>query len=201
MLSEVKHSRVSKLRFKESPIDDSQWGKILSTVLLQEPHDPKDSVVTILEDLEVVSVITGQQLIITFRRNISGIYQKVGEIILKKDESQEIDAVAWGGTAVARASSLEDAAKELTQKLEDHKMRAQKLEEQLEDLIQAKAEHEDNLMEKLRDLLNEKKLKIRDQQRLLATAKVNPSRGNVPSQRPCSLLTFRQSPRPKTLGI
>jgi hypothetical protein len=43
-------------------------------------------------------------------------------------------------------------------------------------LITAKANHEAGLLGKFRDLLNEKKAKIRDQQRLLATAKVDPKK-------------------------
>lgn len=52
-----------------------------------------------------------------------------------------------------------------------------KLNEQLEDLIRAKQEHETLLLEKFQALLNAKKLKIRDQQRLLAGAKVDPQKG------------------------
>lgn len=48
-----------------------------------------------------------------------------------------------------------------------------KLNQQLEDLIKAKSEHEDALLQKFASLINSKKLKIRDQQRLLATAKVD----------------------------
>ncbi len=51
-----------------------------------------------------------------------------------------------------------------------------KLNAQLEELIVAKTNHETELLEKFRDLLNEKKAKIRDQQRLLATAKVDPKK-------------------------
>jgi len=47
------------------------------------------------------------------------------------------------------------------------------LTKQLDDLLEAKKEHEDLLLEKVALLLNEKKLKIRDQQRLLSTAKVD----------------------------
>jgi hypothetical protein len=44
-------------------------------------------------------------------------------------------------------------------------------------LIRAKEEHEDALLHKFAELLNAKKLKIRDQQRLLATAKVDAEKG------------------------
>lgn len=50
------------------------------------------------------------------------------------------------------------------------------LKKQLEDLLKAKKDDEHQLLEKFRDLLNEKKLKIRQQQRLLAAADVDPAR-------------------------
>ena len=51
-----------------------------------------------------------------------------------------------------------------------------KLNEALEELVRLKIEHEDGLLEKFSLLLNEKKLKIRDQQRLLTGATVDPAR-------------------------
>lgn len=57
--------------------------------------------------------------------------------------------------------------------LETQKNTIAKLTKQLEDLLEAKQQHEDLLLEKVALLLNEKKLKIRDQQRLLSTAKVD----------------------------
>jgi len=51
-----------------------------------------------------------------------------------------------------------------------------KLNGQLEELINAKSEHESQLISKFVQLLNEKKLKIRNQQRLLASARVDPSK-------------------------
>ena len=50
---------------------------------------------------------------------------------------------------------------------------AGKLREQLEQLIAAKAEHEETLLRKFSELLNAKKRRIRDQQRLLKQATVN----------------------------
>jgi hypothetical protein len=52
-----------------------------------------------------------------------------------------------------------------------------RLEEQLQGLVDEKLAHENALLQKFADLLNSKKLKIRDQQRLLAGAKVDPSTG------------------------
>lgn len=49
-----------------------------------------------------------------------------------------------------------------------------KLSAELDDLVKAKKEHENELLQKFAELLNTKKLKIRDQQRLLSDAKVDP---------------------------
>lgn len=64
--------------------------------------------------------------------------------------------------ATARAVELESQANEL--------------KSHLADLLKAKEDDEKHLLEKFQDLLNEKKLKIRQQQRLLASAEVDPAR-------------------------
>lgn len=127
-----------------------------------------------LEKLEVVASIAGGQLAIVFRNNISGITQKLGEIILNEDDKQELDIISWAGIAVQRSNELEDEVRELTSKYYEQSKMLESLNKQLDDLVQAKKRHEDTLLEKFRELLNTKKLKIRDQQRLLAGAKVDP---------------------------
>lgn len=129
-----------------------------------------------LEKLEVLASLAGDQLSITFRNNISGITQKLGELVFKKDESQELDIIRWAGTAVERSNKLDREVRDLTSKYDEQSKRMEKLNNQLEDLIKAKIEHENSLLQKFRELLNTKKLKIRDQQRLLATAKLDPKR-------------------------
>ncbi|KAI9689365.1 MAG: hypothetical protein M1822_010016 [Bathelium mastoideum] len=49
------------------------------------------------------------------------------------------------------------------------------LQVELNDLVKMKGEHEDMLLTKFQQILNSKKLKIRDQQRLLAGARVDPA--------------------------
>lgn len=71
-----------------------------------------------------------------------------------------------------RANKLQG---KLTAQLEHN----QRLQKQLKELIQAKEEHENALLQKFTEVLNAKKLKIRDQQRLLATAKIDPKRGGL----------------------
>ena len=124
----------------------------------------------------MMATITRDSLLVHFRNNISGITQKLGEIQLKQNETEEIDSVSWCGTAVQRGTVLEAEVQDLTVKYEEQGKTMEKLNKQLEDLIEAKKSHEDALLGKFRELLNAKKLKIRDQQRLLAGAKVDPKR-------------------------
>jgi DNA double-strand break repair and V(D)J recombination protein XRCC4 len=55
-----------------------------------------------------------------------------------------------------------------------------RLEQQLQGLTDEKHAAENALLQKFADLLNSKKLKIRDLQRLLAGAKVDPTVGTCP---------------------
>ena len=132
----------------------------------------------ILKDLEVVASVEGDQMTVIFRRNISQIHQRLGEVVLKKDEEEEIDSISWVSTAILRGNHLQDELSELQTRYDDQADIIKQLKEQLEDLIQAKKDHETALLEKFRELLNQKKLKIRDQQRLLATSKVDRETGN-----------------------
>lgn len=102
--------------------------------------------------------------------------QRLGAFTLSYEENQEIELFDWCGIAV---QSTLDSAEELASfksKFQEQQEMIDKLNAQLEELITAKANHEVELLGKFRDILNEKKAKIRDQQRLLATAKVDPKK-------------------------
>lgn len=128
-----------------------------------------------MERLETIAAVSGGSLLIHFRNNISGITQKLGEIELKQNDREEIDPFKWCGTAVQRGIEQEAEIQDLTSKYEEQSRTMEKLSQQLEDLVVAKRSHEGALLEKFRELLNTKKLKVRDQQRLLAGAKVDPT--------------------------
>jgi hypothetical protein len=63
---------------------------------------------------------------------------------------------------------------ELEAQITEQKKTVERLNAQIKSLGEAKQEHENALLRKFSELLNSKKLKIRDQQRFLATAKVDP---------------------------
>lgn len=169
---EVRQSQISKLRDKRNQLSDDQWENVLHSTLLQRRIPASEA--GILEKLEVLATLTGDQVSIIFRNNISAITQKLGEVVFKKDESQELDITGWTGTAVERSNGLDSEVQDLTSKCHEQSKKMEKLNNQLEDLIKAKREHEESLLQKFRELLNTKKLKIRDQQRLLTSAKFDP---------------------------
>ncbi|KAL8869876.1 MAG: hypothetical protein Q9198_007777, partial [Flavoplaca austrocitrina] len=194
----VKHARISKYRAKSNHLSESEWETLLRWTLLQE-HSP-DRQSPDYKDLEIVASISNTKLTITFRKSISGIHQKLGELSLTKDADAGINVLDWANTAISRAESLETEAQTLQMKLAEQTEFAQNLNAQLDELILAKKEHEDTLLEKCAILINEKKGKIRDQQRLLADAKVDPKklRATQAARRPGSL--SRQAPGPSAKG-
>lgn len=187
--SKVKQSRISKLRDKRCQLSDHQWESILLSTLLRRRIQIQKPGSASVEKLEIIATLAGDVIAIHFRNNISGITQKLGEIILKQDETQVIDSISWAGTAVQRSTELEAEVQDLTSKYDEQSKTMEKLNKQLEDLIEAKKTHEDELLLKFRELLNTKKLKIRDQQRLLAGAKVDVQQaGRVQNARQASKL-------------
>ncbi|KAL8811364.1 MAG: hypothetical protein Q9200_001858 [Gallowayella weberi] len=205
----LKHSRISKYRAKSNHLSDSQWETLLRSTFLQE-RSSKDGASTVptsrsdddemLKDLELVASITNTKLTITLRKSISGIHQKLGEFSLSSNPNQSINILDWASTAVLRAENLVSQTLSLQQKLAEQTAIAQRLNQQLEELIKAKKEHEDSLLEKCALLINEKKAKIRDQQRLLVIAKPDPKKlKEVQSARQHSTLSHR-SPKASRQG-
>ncbi|KAL9587603.1 MAG: hypothetical protein Q9203_003453 [Teloschistes exilis] len=175
-LKTLKHSRISKYRAKSNHLTDTQWESLLRSTLLQERIQEQG---TEAEDapskvVELVATISSTNLTITLRKSISGIHQKLGELTLPASPDTDINVLNWCTTAIARADNLSTNSQSLERKLAEQTNVADKLRAQLEDLIRAKQEHEDAILQKCAVLINEKKAKIRDQQRLLATAKPDP---------------------------
>jgi hypothetical protein len=97
----------------------------------------------------------------------------LGEIKLPKDEAFEIDPIDWARiSAEAHTSAIKQLA-DLKTKTNESQSTIDKLEKQLEDFLEAKQQSENEMFEKFRVILNEKKKMIRDLQRLLAGAKVD----------------------------
>ena len=156
---------------------------MLSSLLLIQAKDEQHSESKSVEKVELISVVAGDQMTLIVRRNVSGIIQRLGEVILRvleeEEASERVELLDWVAVAVDRAKFLEDKVEDLSLKYYEQGKVIEKLSQQLEELIEAKRDHETSMLEKFQELLNSKKLKIRDQQRLLAGAKVDPQKGEI----------------------
>lgn len=170
----LKESGVNNLQSSHFTGDLDEWKGLLKYVLLHER--PKDSTTEMLQGLETVAAISGNKLTVTIRKNVGGITQRLGSIRLDEDtEKEEVSGFEWADTAVANADALRSEVEELQASLSSQKDDVAKLNQQLDDLVKAKKDHEEELLQKFAALLNSKKLKIRDQQRLLSGAQIDPS--------------------------
>lgn len=168
--------------FKESDVKSLQatnfhgnleeWKTILSFALLQS--SPDGARPHFLQGVETVSSISGTIATITLRKNIDGITQRLGTIKLDEDdEKEEIQVFEWVDNAVASADELRAQMEVLQVSATSQQERIAKLSKDLDDLMKVKREHEDDMLSKFAALLNAKKLKIRDQQRLLTGARID----------------------------
>ncbi|EAA66843.1 hypothetical protein AN9412.2 [Aspergillus nidulans FGSC A4] len=176
---------------------DDEWKKTLLHILglLGEgAEDPE-----LLTDVEASASVnaTGEddkELVITIRKRIQTITQKLGSLTLQQDEEQDIELFDWTNLAVTRADILEQRFNSLLDRFRTAESTIKLLNKQLEEFISSKNQHEQQLFSGIVQLLNEKKLKIRNQQRLLASAKVDPERL---SKVQAAAFTDNSRPKPK----
>lgn len=98
---------------------------------------------------------------------------------LRQDDQQAIQLFDWAGIATLRAYTIEERFASLLARYRSAENTIRQLNKQLEEFVSAKTQHEEQLIVNFVQLLNEKKLKIRNQQRLLASAKVEQEKGEV----------------------
>ncbi|KAK4550467.1 hypothetical protein LTR36_000046 [Oleoguttula mirabilis] len=175
--AKIKESNVKSLQASNYSGNLDDWKAILKYALLQERTEGTTS--DAFDGLETVAAIDGTTFTITLRKNVSGITQRLGSIKLEQDDDEEISLFDWAGTAVEAADDLRAQLETLQLSVVSQQEQVATLNRQLDDLVKAKKDHEDELLKKFAALLNEKKLKIRDQQRLLAGAKVNSEAGET----------------------
>lgn len=167
----VRQRKAVDLRAKNFPGGDDEWLNILRHIL--NPQSASSLSEERERDLEVAASIHGGKVTITIRRRIDKIAQRLGSVELAQDDDAEIHLFEWCGSAIDQKSILESEQSDLRSKYESAQVEIASLGAKLEELVKAKADHEEELISKFVLLLNEKKLKIRNQQRLLSTAKLD----------------------------
>ena len=104
--------------------------------------------------------------------------QRLGAITIPAIPGGELNVLDWCATAADAAAECKKAASESLQKTESLESEVRSLQDQLEELIKAKSEDETTLLMKFRDLLNEKKVKIREQQKVIASSNTAAAEGD-----------------------
>ncbi|KAK8199995.1 uncharacterized protein BKA78DRAFT_303091 [Phyllosticta capitalensis] len=172
----IRHKKIKDLQLRPAyKGSDAEWEAILKHVLLKsdEPsHGP-----TGLDDIEIISAVSDGRINLTLRKNIAGVTQRIGAIRLPEDNDTEISLFHWAGDAVLRedAERREKKAAQATVVTKENECR--KYKGQCENFTKVKPNHETAILAKTTTMMNAKKLKIRDLQRLLACAKVDPAAG------------------------
>ncbi|TQS33918.1 hypothetical protein Golomagni_05722, partial [Golovinomyces magnicellulatus] len=153
----------------EAPPEQEVVDHLFSTIFLGDnaviasSHDTDREVRGLYQ---AVAAIKSDTLIITIQKKIEGIIEKLGEITLLPEEL-DISLFSWCSLTIqSRQSLLHELDKTksvLRRKDEEIKI----LKETLDQMTDLKRQHEDILLKKFTLLLNEKKAKIRDQERRL----------------------------------
>ncbi|KZF20660.1 hypothetical protein L228DRAFT_249442 [Xylona heveae TC161] len=160
----VRKNQLDKLKSRSYPGNTEQWRKSLLEVLHVKSHH---RITHMQEKLEASAAIAHEMVTISIRENIDGIVQKIGSIHLHHSEDQEVELFDWTNLAANESARTRKDIATLTQKIESQSETIVRLTEQLEKIASEKATHEELLLKQFQDLLNSKKLKIRDQQRIM----------------------------------
>lgn len=99
--------------------------------------------------------------------------QRLGAITLTHDGGEAIELFEWCATSVDAVTQAKAAASASDAWVQDLQTSVGELKSQLDELVAAKQEDEVVLLQKFRDLLNEKKVKIREQQKIITDLSAN----------------------------
>jgi len=156
--AELKQSNISSLKSSQFAGKDEELQHILASSLLHVKTEEKHN-----ENLELVASVADDSAKINVRRNIGGIIQLVATITLDlDDEREEVSPFSWVDEAVGEIEDGRQTISELETSLSKTQNENAKLKAQLEELMQAKKEHDEELFQKFAALLNTKKQKIRE---------------------------------------
>ncbi|KAJ6441944.1 DNA double-strand break repair and VJ recombination XRCC4 [Purpureocillium lavendulum] len=160
----LKHDRVSSLRVKNCPVTEKEWEQILVSIFEQE----------VIEDIQATATVSSESSIsLTVRKQVQGITQRLGAITLNCDQNEAIELFQWCEVSLDALAQAKREAASYVAKASEVEAAVNDLQSQLDELVAAKQDDESVLLQKFRDLLNEKKVKIREQQKIIASSAVN----------------------------
>ncbi|KAL7937469.1 hypothetical protein V8C35DRAFT_292606 [Trichoderma chlorosporum] len=159
----LKHDHTASLRVQNCPVSKSEWQAILQSLFALQPTT----------DIQATArVKSSSSLSITVRKRVQGITQRLGSIELKHKGREAIELFEWCAEAADALEKSNVALAEAAAHAKDLENNVKELKSQLDELISSKQDDETALLMKFRDLLNEKKVKIREQQKIIAAGPV-----------------------------
>ncbi|KAL6832424.1 hypothetical protein V8C40DRAFT_234953 [Trichoderma camerunense] len=165
-VTSLKHDRVASLQVPNCPVSESEWQAILQSLFSLQPF----------ADIQATASIESEtSLSITVRKRVQGITQRLGSIELKHDENEGIELFKWCAETTDALAQSNVALAEAAAHAKELETTVKELKTQLDELITSKEDDETALLLKFRDLLNEKKVKIREQQKILAAGPIQSS--------------------------
>ncbi len=171
----MRQRSLTDLRAKNYDGSEEEWSAILKHVLVSKQESGVTDAVR--QSLDVSCVVSGKDpkasLSISFRTQVEDITQRLGDIVLSQTQDDDVELFGWASQVISRRDELEaqlEVEKEASVKQKDT---IDALKAQCDELVRAKAEHEEELFAKFAALLNEKKLRLRELNRLVSTAKVD----------------------------
>ncbi|KAG5915875.1 hypothetical protein E4U42_007884 [Claviceps africana] len=160
----LRHDHVSSLRVKNNPVSETEWHDLLVSIFQQE----------LLSNIQITATVQSESSIsLTIRKQVQGITQRLGAISLHYDINETIELFDWCAVSVDALTQSKESATESATQLKSIAASLKDLQSQLDELIQAKQEDERALLHNFRNLLNEKKVKIRQQQILITELSAN----------------------------
>lgn len=188
----IKQSAIKSLQERNFTGNLEDWKALLKFTFFHSR--PDGAIPDYLQGVEAVGAISGSTLTITIRKNIGGITQRLGTISLKEtDEEDLVNGLDWTEVAATASDELRAKVETLQASVESQKNELAKLSTELDMLVKAKKEHENEMLSKFAALLNSKKLKIRDQQRLLQNGNIDTDTAAIGDVSPMKTPTARSS--------
>ncbi|EXJ70129.1 uncharacterized protein A1O5_07202 [Cladophialophora psammophila CBS 110553] len=172
----VRQRSLKKLRARNYDGTDEDWANIIASILGAK----SDVSISIQQknNLEATCSISGKDpkstLSIEINHRVEEITQRLGTIDLAQTEdTDDVDLFGWASQAVEKRDDLQTDITSLKEQVKTKDEVIKSLQQQIDELVEAKAEHEKQMLSKFALLLDEKKLKIRNMQRVLSTAKTD----------------------------
>lgn len=169
---------LDKLRAKNYDGSTEEWLSILEYCLVSRQSDIDSAV---RDNLDVSCAVSGKDpkavMTLSFRTRVQDITQRLGSIELPQTEdTDDVDLFGWATQLASSRDQLKDEAAQQGKKAGAESQTIVALQNQLEELTKAKTDHEQELVSKFAQLLNEKKHQLRRLHRILETAQVDPQK-------------------------